>query len=106
MRWTSVAYILERAAGKCTVQRTPATAGRRLCAICRRDIQSRGRRCDRDAAMIRVELPGHLRALAHVKGEAAVEVTGTGSVLSVLDAVGKQYPVLLGTSRGHWRQPA
>src|SRR6266851_3052277 len=77
MRWTSVAYILERAAGRCTVRRTPATAGCRLCAICRRYIRSRCRRCERDtAAMIRVELPGHLRALAHVKGEVTVEVAG------------------------------
>src|SRR5713101_10167615 len=104
MRWTSVAYILERAAGRCTVRRTPATAGRRLCAICRRYIRSRCKRCDRDAAMIRVELPAHLRALAHVRGEVTVEVAGTVSVLSVLDAEETQYPMLRGPLRDHVTQ--
>jgi hypothetical protein len=54
--------------------------------------------------MIRVELPGHLRALAHVKGEVTVEVAGTVSVLSVLDAVEAQYPMLRGTIRDHVTQ--
>jgi sulfur-carrier protein len=54
--------------------------------------------------MIRVELPGHLRALAHVKGEVTVEVAGTVSVLSVLDAVETQYPMLRGTIRDHVTQ--
>src|SRR5882762_10686209 len=104
MPWTSVAYILEPAAGRCTVRRTPATAGRRLYAICRRYIRSRCRRCDRDAAVIRVELPAHLRALAHVKGEVSVEVAGSVSVLSVLDAVEAQFPMLRGTIRDHVTQ--
>src|SRR5258708_32417956 len=99
MRWTSVAYILERAAGKCTVQRTPATAGRRLCAICRRYIQSRCRRCDRDAAMIRVELPVHLRALSHGKGAVPGGGTGYVSVVSVRAVVETQNPVLRASSR-------
>ena len=38
--------------------------------------------------MIRVELPGHLRALAHVKNEVAVDVAGTVSVLSVIGRAG------------------
>jgi hypothetical protein len=54
--------------------------------------------------MIRVELPGHLRALAHVKGEVTVEVAGTVSVLSVLDALETQYPMLRGTIRDHVTQ--
>jgi len=54
--------------------------------------------------MIRVELPGHLRALAHVKGEVTVEVAGTVSVLSVLDSVETQYPMLRGTIRDHVTQ--
>jgi sulfur-carrier protein len=54
--------------------------------------------------MIRVELPGHLRALAHVKGEVTVEVAGTVSVLSVLDAVETEYPMLRGTIRDHVTQ--
>jgi hypothetical protein len=51
--------------------------------------------------MIRVVLPAHLRALARVKGEVTVEVTGTVSVLSVLDALEAQYPMLEGTIRDH-----
>ena len=51
--------------------------------------------------MVRVELPAHLRALAHVKGEVTVEITGTVSILSVLDAIEKKYPMLEGTIRDH-----
>src|SRR5262244_2301231 len=51
--------------------------------------------------MVRVELPAHLRALAHVKGEVSVEVMGTVSILSVLDALEKKYPMLEGTIRDH-----
>jgi sulfur-carrier protein len=51
--------------------------------------------------MIRVVLPAHLRALAHVKGEVTVEVEGTVSVLSVLDALEAKYPMLEGTIRDH-----
>lgn len=54
--------------------------------------------------MIRVELPAHLRALAHVKGEVSVEVAGSVSVLSVLDAVEAQFPMLRGTIRDHVTQ--
>ena len=54
--------------------------------------------------MIRVELPAHLRALAHVKGEVTVEVAGTASVLSVLDALEAKYPMLKGTIRDHATQ--
>lgn len=54
--------------------------------------------------MVRVELPAHLRALAHVKGEVTVEVAGTVSVLSVLDALESQYPMLRGTIRDHATQ--
>jgi sulfur-carrier protein len=51
--------------------------------------------------MIRVELPAHLRALAHVKGEVTVEVSGTVCVLSILDALEAKYPMLEGTVRDH-----
>lgn len=54
--------------------------------------------------MVRVELPSHLRALAHVKGEVTVEVAGTVSVLSVLDALEAKYPMLRGTIRDHATQ--
>jgi sulfur-carrier protein len=54
--------------------------------------------------MIRVELPSHLRALAHVKGEVTLEVEGAVSVLSVLDALEASYPMLRGTIRDHATQ--
>jgi molybdopterin converting factor small subunit len=54
--------------------------------------------------MIRVELPSHLRALAHVKGEVSVEVEGVASVRSVLEALEKNYPMLRGTIRDHVTQ--
>ena len=51
--------------------------------------------------MIRVELPAHLRALARVKGEVTLEVTGAVCVLSILDALEAKYPMLEGTVRDH-----
>ena len=50
---------------------------------------------------VRVELPFHLRTLAKVRGEITVDVEGTVTVGSVLDAVERGYPVLLGTIRDH-----
>jgi hypothetical protein len=54
--------------------------------------------------MIRVELPPHLQNLAHVDGELAVEVEGTATQRSVLDAIEAAYPALLGTIRDHVSQ--
>ena len=51
--------------------------------------------------MIRVELPQHLRTLAKVGHEVQVEVSGTVSVSSVLDALEAKYPMLQGTIRDH-----
>lgn len=51
--------------------------------------------------MIRVVLPAHLRTLAQVKGEIAVEVTGAVTQASVLDALEARYPVLKGAIRDH-----
>jgi sulfur-carrier protein len=51
--------------------------------------------------MVRVELPAHLRALAHVKGEVTVEVAGAVCILSVLEALEAKYPMLEGTIREH-----
>src|SRR5690242_11306396 len=56
---------------------------------------------DADLAMIRVELPQHLRTLAKVGREVQLEVTGPVTVRSVLDALEAQYPVLCGTIRDH-----
>jgi molybdopterin converting factor small subunit len=51
--------------------------------------------------MIRVELPAHLRTLARVDGEVAVDVSGQVTLRSVLDALERSYPVLRGTMRDH-----
>ena len=47
--------------------------------------------------MIRVVLPAHLRALAHVSGEVAVDADPT--LRAVLDAVEARHPELRGTLR-------
>ncbi len=49
--------------------------------------------------MIRVVLPQHLRTLAKVNGEVLLEVHGTVSQSTVLDALEQRYPMLLGTVR-------
>ncbi len=49
--------------------------------------------------MIRVILPQHLRALAQVRNEVEVEVTGEVTLRSVLDAIEARYPMLRGTIR-------
>lgn len=51
--------------------------------------------------MIQVILPAHLRTLAHVDGEVAVDVMGQATLRSVLDALEAQYPMLRGTIRDH-----
>jgi len=51
--------------------------------------------------MIRVILPGHLRALAHVGSEVKLHVEGQITQRSVLDALEAQYPMLRGTIRDH-----
>jgi len=51
--------------------------------------------------MIRVVLPPHLRTLARVTDEVAVEVDGRPTLGSVLDALEASYPVLRGTIRDH-----
>ena len=49
--------------------------------------------------MIRVVLPLHLRRLAKVDGEVQVKVEGTVTQRAVLDAIEREYPVLVGTIR-------
>lgn len=49
--------------------------------------------------MIRVVLPFHLRELARVEAEVAVEVEGPVTLRSTLDALEARYPVLGGTIR-------
>jgi len=50
---------------------------------------------------VRVTLPYHLRNLARIEGEVALEVAGPVSVRSVLDALEARHPVLRGTIRDH-----
>jgi sulfur-carrier protein len=54
--------------------------------------------------MIRVELPFHLRNLANVEREVALQVDGTVSARSILDALEAEYPMLRGTIRDHVTQ--
>ena len=51
--------------------------------------------------MIRVVLPHHLRTLARVGNEVAVDVKGAVTQRAVLDAVETAYPMLRGTIRDH-----
>ncbi|HEY4272947.1 MAG TPA: MoaD/ThiS family protein [Candidatus Udaeobacter sp.] len=51
--------------------------------------------------MIRVVLPPHLRTLAHLDGEVELDLNGTATQRSVLDAVEAKYPMLRGTIRDH-----
>ena len=50
---------------------------------------------------IRIVLPAHLRTLARVPGEVALEVEGRVTQRSVLDALEAAYPMLEGTLRDH-----
>ena len=51
--------------------------------------------------VIRVELPAHLRTLAHVDDEVELEIEGPVTLRSVLDALEARDPVLHGTIRDH-----
>ena len=55
--------------------------------------------------MIRVVLPPHLRGLARFgSAEITLEINGTATVRSVLDALEANYPMLRGTIRDHVTQ--
>src|ERR1700757_4519790 len=56
------------------------------------------------SATIRVELPQHLRTLAHVGHEVEIQVEGPVTQRSDLDAVESAYPVLKGAIRDHVTQ--
>jgi sulfur-carrier protein len=51
--------------------------------------------------MITVVLPAHLRTLARVTGDVHLEVSGTVTQRSVLDALEAHYPMLRGAIRDH-----
>ncbi|HUK20951.1 MAG TPA: MoaD/ThiS family protein [Gemmatimonadales bacterium] len=54
--------------------------------------------------MIRVVLPPHLRTLARVGDEVALDLAGPVTQKSVLDALEARYPVLRGTIRDYVTQ--
>jgi sulfur-carrier protein len=49
--------------------------------------------------VIRVELPGNLQTLAGTGRTVELDIDGTATQRSVLDALEKKYPALLGTVR-------
>jgi hypothetical protein len=51
--------------------------------------------------MVRVELPFHLRKLAHVESEVTVEVAGPVTQRAIIDALEARYPMLRGTIRDY-----
>src|SRR5215211_4355172 len=51
--------------------------------------------------MIRVTLPFHLRTLASVPGEVALDVSAPITQRTILDALEARYPQLRGTIRDH-----
>jgi|HubBroStandDraft_1064217.scaffolds.fasta_scaffold66765_3 molybdopterin synthase sulfur carrier subunit len=50
---------------------------------------------------VQVVLPVHLRTLARVGGQISLDVAGTLTQRSVLDALEARYPMLQGTIRDH-----
>jgi molybdopterin synthase sulfur carrier subunit len=54
--------------------------------------------------MIRIVLPQHLRTLARVDAEVALDVDGPATQRSVLGALESRYPMLSGTIRDHVTQ--
>jgi hypothetical protein len=57
-----------------------------------------------NSAVVRVELPFHLRTLAQVNREVSLDVAPPVTLRSVLDALEARYPVLRGTVRDHGTQ--
>ena len=54
--------------------------------------------------MIRVVLPHHLRTLAKVGDELRLDINGSATLTSVIDAIEDKYPMLRGTIRDHETQ--
>jgi hypothetical protein len=51
--------------------------------------------------MIRVTLPGHLRNLARISGEVALDLKGPVTQHAILSALEERYPMLGGAIRDH-----
>jgi len=54
-------------------------------------------------SMIRIVLPHHLRTLAQIGDEVHLNLDGSATVKSILDAIEAKYPMLRGTIREHNR---
>ncbi|HEY6446791.1 MAG TPA: MoaD/ThiS family protein [Acidobacteriaceae bacterium] len=54
-----------------------------------------------ETVTIRVMLPAHLRTLARVGSEVALDVAVPATIASTLDALEARYPMLCGTIRDH-----
>jgi hypothetical protein len=54
--------------------------------------------------VIRVTIPPHLRTLAQVRGDVALEIKGPVTQRSVLDELESRYPMLRGAIRDHVTQ--
>jgi sulfur-carrier protein len=54
-----------------------------------------------ETVTIRVMLPAHLRTLARVGAEVALDVPVPATIASTLDALEARYPMLCGTIRDH-----
>lgn len=54
-----------------------------------------------EVAIVRVELPAHLRTLARVEGLVDLEIRGLVTQASLLDALEARYPALRGAIRDH-----
>jgi hypothetical protein len=54
--------------------------------------------------MIRIILPANLRTLAQLDGEVGLQLNGTVTQRSLLDAIEAKYPMLRGTMRDHVTQ--
>lgn len=55
--------------------------------------------------VIRVRLPYHLRNLARIDGELALEIEGPVTTRAILDAIEARHPTLRGTIRAHGGGP-
>jgi hypothetical protein len=77
---------------------------RRLLDAYRARPSGRAERGGADPAMIRLELPQHLRTLARVQGEVMLDVPEPVTLRSVLDTLEACYPMLRGTIRDHVTQ--
>lgn len=51
--------------------------------------------------MIRIIIPYHLKSLANITGEVALDIAAPVTLRSVLDTLESRYPMLRGTIRDH-----